>query len=166
MGPFQLFPCTHRVHTGAAGLPDSGRSGTPRGPDGGAGVPAWHGWPPTMLGDGFPEHERDVSYDLLVYSLTKRDDGRRIPMPLFQTASWRPHRWATCYGITNPGRHLGWQLGLLFVGAMKASKGNRLHLVFHVILLFPCPSPVMTYTLFRLPAQGYEKAGEPAFADC
>jgi MFS family permease len=76
---------------------------------------------PTMLAMGLMPTGTTVTANLLVYSLT-RGLLEVNSMPIFSTVVAR-HRWSTAYGLYNLAGTLAGSLGVLFVGAMKASWG-------------------------------------------
>jgi MFS transporter, Spinster family, sphingosine-1-phosphate transporter len=101
---------------------------------------------PTMLAMGFMPSGRALAGNLLAYSLA-RGLLEVNSMPIFSTVVAR-HRWSTTYGIYNLAGTLAGSLGVLFVGAMKASWGIGYSLSSMSVLLFMAIG-VMGFALFR-----------------
>jgi len=70
-----------------------------------------------------------------------------------------PSRWSTAYGLYNLAGTLAGSLGVLFVGAMKASWGVGYALSSMSVLLF-IGIGVMTFALFRFLPQDFRRQQE------
>ena len=101
---------------------------------------------PTMLAIGFMPSARSVAADLLVYSVA-RGMLEGNSMPLFCSVL-PPNRWSMAYGLYNLAGTLAGSLGILLVGARKASWGIGLTLSSMSSLLFVA-LVVMAITMIR-----------------
>jgi MFS-type transporter involved in bile tolerance (Atg22 family) len=120
---------------------------------------------PTMLAIGFMSSGKTLVADLFLYS-TARGLLEVNSMPVFSTVV-APSRWSTAYGLYNLAGTLAGSVGVLFVGAMKASWGIGYALSSMSILLFMAIG-VMIFVLFRFLAQDIMRRQEeglpPAFS--
>jgi MFS transporter, Spinster family, sphingosine-1-phosphate transporter len=89
---------------------------------------------PTMLAVGFIPGVKQMSLNLLVYSLA-RGSLEVNSMPVFSSVL-SPGIWATAYGLYNLAGTLAGSLGILFVGYMKDSWGIGLSLSLTSLFLF------------------------------
>jgi MFS-type transporter involved in bile tolerance (Atg22 family) len=113
---------------------------------------------PAMLAMGFMPSGGTLTGDLLVYSVA-RGAMEANSMPLF-TRVIAPNRWSSTYGIYNLAGTVAGSLGVLFVGAMKASWGIGYALSSMSVLLFMAVG-VMTFALFRfLPGDIAKRSNE------
>jgi MFS-type transporter involved in bile tolerance (Atg22 family) len=112
---------------------------------------------PAMLAMGFMSSGRTLVGNLLLYSLA-RGFLEVNSMPIFSTVL-APRRWSTAYGLYNLAGTLSGSLGVLFVGAMKASWGIGYALSSLSMLLFFAIG-VMTFVLFRFLAQDIRRRQE------
>jgi predicted MFS family arabinose efflux permease len=112
---------------------------------------------PTMLAMGLMSSGRTLVGNLLAYSTT-RGLLEVNSMPIFSTVV-APSRWSTAYGLYNLAGTLAGSLGVLFVGAMKASWGVGYALSSMSVLLFIAIG-VMTFALFRFLPQDLRRQQE------
>jgi MFS-type transporter involved in bile tolerance (Atg22 family) len=101
---------------------------------------------PTILAIGFMPSARGVAADLSGYS-TARGMLEGNSMPLFRSVLPR-NRWSMAYGLYNFAGTVAGSLGILLVGAQKASWGIGLTLSSMSSLLF-VGVVVMAITMIR-----------------
>ncbi len=102
---------------------------------------------PAMLVVGFIVSERQLTYDLLVYSIA-RGMLEVNSMPIFSSVM-PPNKWATAYGLYNFAGTMAGSFGILFVGYMKTSWGIGRSLSLMSVILF-CAIVIMALTPLHL----------------